>query len=543
MACSNENILLKYGKYVRACTSKVPIAGGVMDCDKSLGMQIYKVMTHSFDETHKLYKNILLNDPIAVRLPCIWNMATFLAMDRERLDNYYTYFEDVDLPPPKFEYNTLDLTVHQNKNAEITSWSGSAHIHTSERDLLVKIVDYLCEIKKLTLFYSQSTLNDVIYPRLEFLKMDRELAKFWRHDGVLRVSHELIPVESIPPSAEVMCREYGLSLTLASGYASGPTRLFGFKIFSMFWDLGCVLMKNTAIGGDDDYTFPGGFNYCDGRQYLENGVTESDFVSFYPTISDIYNLSFETVGIFRVKDIRIGNATEDDFTFLKYTDHKQGMDREYINGTIECNFAPVSLVQCRENDTVLVITTRQRQRGVLSRVFEELNIHRKTNANLKRLSSCMYGLLGCKNGPFYAPHVAAAITFFGRQLVIQAAHATMDITGYNCVYIDTDSVFIDSPVLTQALSALEMTSTHYKNMVIISKKCYIATVASTGVIKHRGVTRSAELSKLVEWFYLKCISDKKSSFSGLIVQLPPLKNEDYTPIAHILKACCEITRD
>lgn len=60
---------------------------------------------------------------------------------------------------------------------------------------------------------------------------------------------------------------------------------------------------------------------------------------------------------------------------------------------------------------------------------------------LKLVNSSMYGVLGAQFGSLRGVHVAAAVTFLGRYHILEAAHHGLQ-HNYECVFIDTDSVFL-----------------------------------------------------------------------------------------------------
>jgi DNA polymerase elongation subunit (family B) len=274
------------------------------------------------------------------------------------------------------------------------------------------------------------------------------------------------------------------------------------------------------------HTLPGGLNYTDGSGFYPNGAVEMDFVSYYPQLLEYYNLSYETVGIFTVQHVRLFESElrrhPTNYIFFSYLTHKSKHQdiytRELINGSISSG-GSVSLehvLTCLAKSQLVLVVLKTKN-GILPIIFRELNELRRTtpSASLKRMCSSVYGLLGSKYSPIQGYHVAAAITYLGRYNIIRAVQSALDC-GLCCIYVDTDAVFIRD-YNNQPISHLPMTSKHFEDILVFSKKKYIGTV--NGEIIHRGLTKDRHLGTILECCYNICTENTHVSPSELCGKL------------------------
>ncbi len=134
------------------------------------------------------------------------------------------------------------------------------------------------------------------------------------------------------------------------------------------------------------------------------------------------------------------------------------------------NLDPLSLLAAGEEDPHALTAPngarfRRDRRGVLPELVETLARERQTardagrsvKANaIKILMNSLYGVLGAPGSRLFFPAVANAITHFG-QLLIRAAAEYAAAQGFQVIYGDTDSLFVDAgePDAARALARAE----------------------------------------------------------------------------------------
>ncbi|MGC9116969.1 MAG: DNA polymerase domain-containing protein, partial [Conexivisphaera sp.] len=189
---------------------------------------------------------------------------------------------------------------------------------------------------------------------------------------------------------------------------------------------------------------------------LHRNVAVLDFKSMYPSIIIKYNLSLETVG----KDGRPAAS-----------------DRP--------GFLPRALGRLLEE--------RARAREEESRSPEgsrERKVLEAKQRALKRIANATYGYTGWSGARWYAPHVAAAITAKGRE-VISSVIAKARELGLRVIYGDTDSVFVSNDDVKVG-KLLDWISGELELEVKV-EKVYVNVLFTEAKKRYAGVTADGEL--------------------------------------------------
>lgn len=120
--------------------------------------------------------------------------------------------------------------------------------------------------------------------------------------------------------------------------------------------------------------------------------------------------------------------------------------------------------------------------------------------NLKIVNNSFYGFTYSDHGCVQGKHVASIVTLFGRKFIIESARQS-EAAGYQCVFMDTDSIFVcpqpgikvlEPETIREGLLAinpkLDLNHKTYDDLLVLAKKVYFAT-SPKGLIC-RGITRN-----------------------------------------------------
>jgi len=201
-------------------------------------------------------------------------------------------------------------------------------------------------------------------------------------------------------------------------------------------------------------TYPGGM-VIQPKPGLHSGVAVLDFKSMYPSIIIKYNMSLETVG-------------------------EDGALREGPPG-----FLPRALR--------LLLDERAKAREEWGRYPEGSRERKVMDAKqraLKRIANATYGYTGWSGARWYAPHVAAAITAKGREVISTVMERATGM-GLEVIYGDTDSVFVsyDEAKVENLLSWIG----DELGLEVKVEKVYRSVLFTEAKKRYAGITEGGEL--------------------------------------------------
>jgi DNA polymerase I len=189
---------------------------------------------------------------------------------------------------------------------------------------------------------------------------------------------------------------------------------------------------------------------------LHHDVAVLDFKSMYPSIIIKYNLSLETV-------------------------------RE--DGTIEEGREPGFLPRALER----LLEERARARSEAERSPEGSTERRVLEAKqraLKRIANAIYGYTGWSGARWYAPHVAAAITAKGREIISSVISKARGL-GLRVIYGDTDSVFVSNDA--RKIDELLGWISSELGLEVKVEKVYVNVLFTEAKKRYAGVTADGRL--------------------------------------------------
>ena len=188
---------------------------------------------------------------------------------------------------------------------------------------------------------------------------------------------------------------------------------------------------------------------------LHHGIAVLDFKSMYPNIIIKYNISLETVD-------------------------EEGRLKEGPPG-----FLPRALRRLLEE--------RARAREEEARYPEGSSERKVLDAKqraLKRIANAVYGYTGWSGARWYAPHVAAAITAKGREVISSVISKAREM-GLEVIYGDTDSIFVsyDEDKVRGILRWVEESL----GLEVKLEKVYRSVLFTEAKKRYAGITEKGEL--------------------------------------------------
>lgn len=257
--------------------------------------------------------------------------------------------------------------------------------------------------------------------------------------------------------------------------------------------------RNKAIRSKRYYerdSYEGAYVYAKPGRY-EN-VTVWDFSSLYPSIMISYNMSFDTIDA--CGNIEVGNV------------HFKSDEKGLIP---------------------IILTDLRNKRLEAKRIYKETKDEKYNikQQGLKTIINGIYGQFGYPQSRFYNPVIASSVTKVGRS-IIQYVQSRMNEFGFEVVYADTDSLFIQggdeglSVLIDSVIDEFAMKNNlkdHLFNMefegvwdkcYIKSKKQYILYNEKENILKPvgLGIVRgdTSKLQKDIELLVMKGLLNNKS---------------------------------
>lgn len=235
--------------------------------------------------------------------------------------------------------------------------------------------------------------------------------------------------------------------------------------------------------------YSGGYVLEPKKGLYDTFVVLLDFNSLYPSIIQEYNLCFTTIDWtkFINKEVKNEIKNEDEEGDIKEVNEEDNLppiptrvDNELailpfvISGLVEKRKQIKSLIKSEKNPDKL----------------KNLDIRQKA---VKLTANSMYGCLGFSSSRFYAPSIAALVTFLGRRALKSTVKVVTDTLSYDVIYGDTDSIMIDSKsdkindakkigeevksIINKSYKCLEIDLDGiFKSMLLLKKKKYAALV-------------------------------------------------------------------
>ena len=182
--------------------------------------------------------------------------------------------------------------------------------------------------------------------------------------------------------------------------------------------------------------------------FYKDPVTCLDFASLYPSIMRYRNMCYSTL---------VSPATIKELNLVEDVDYHRIADADIVgNGELK--------ITKHDDDTCFL--THERRPGVLPAILASLlgarkrakkdmktakdaNMYNVCNGRqlaLKLVCNSMYGFTGTSYGYLPCLHIASAVTATGRFLALSTkAIVEQNFPGCQCVYGDTDSVFVKVP--------------------------------------------------------------------------------------------------
>lgn len=175
--------------------------------------------------------------------------------------------------------------------------------------------------------------------------------------------------------------------------------------------------KNKEVG-NRKAAYAGGLVLEPKTGYHNNFILLMDFNSLYPSIIQEFNICFSTV--------RAPDASQDDAIIPDCPN--EGVATGILPAQLK------NLVDRRRAVKKLMADGKSSDQKLL------LDIEQKA---LKLTANSIYGCLGFEYSRFYAKHLAALVTFKGRQILLNTK-CMVEQLGFNVIYGDTDSLMIDT---------------------------------------------------------------------------------------------------
>lgn len=224
-----------------------------------------------------------------------------------------------------------------------------------------------------------------------------------------------------------------------------------------------VEIKNEPVAEEEEVKKPkssytGGLVLEPKIGYYDRFILLMDFNSLYPSIIQEYNICFTTV-----KPKAIDAENESALANLN-TSHCITSEAGILPAQIK------KLVESRREVKKQLCDSSLSQEKRM-----QLDIKQKA---LKITANSMYGCLGFAYSRFYAKHLAALITFKGREILLNTKELVEKI-GYEVIYGDTDSIMI----LTNCVNYEEVRETGHKIQTEVNRLYKLLEIDIDGVFR------------------------------------------------------------
>ncbi|KAH9391151.1 DNA polymerase alpha catalytic subunit [Tyrophagus putrescentiae] len=223
--------------------------------------------------------------------------------------------------------------------------------------------------------------------------------------------------------------------------------------------------KGKAVAKPSSTSYVGGLVLEPKVGFYDKFILLMDFNSLYPSIIQEYNICFTTVKVNHLVEQGDLEQSSPEAIAHLLDDHQNGDGKEGILPT-----------EIRK----LVESRREVKRALLDPSLspeERLQLDIKQKA-LKITANSMYGCLGFAASRFYAKHLAALITYKGRE-ILTATKELVERIGYEVIYGDTDSIMI----LTSALKYEEVRETGRRIQAEVNRKYKLLEIDIDGVFR------------------------------------------------------------
>lgn len=184
----------------------------------------------------------------------------------------------------------------------------------------------------------------------------------------------------------------------------------------------------TTVTSNKKPKYQGGLVFEPEKGLHKNYILVMDFNSLYPSIIQEFNICFTTV---ERDAYNISHDEEKDLPSIPERDSDPGVLPRLLS----------TLVSRRREVKKLLKDPK-----ILPEERAQYDIKQQA---LKLTANSMYGCLGYVNSRFYAKPLAMLVTNKGREILMDTRQLA-ELTGLRVVYGDTDSVMIDTGVLTLA---------------------------------------------------------------------------------------------
>lgn len=183
------------------------------------------------------------------------------------------------------------------------------------------------------------------------------------------------------------------------------------------WDQGDTSAQTATSRKKAAYS--GGLVLDPIKGFYDKLILLMDFNSLYPSIIQEYNICFTTVE---------PPEKEDDIATVPDSGAEQGVLPRQIRRLVESRREVKKLMANPDLDPDLKMQYNIRQLA------------------LKLTANSMYGCLGFSNSRFFAQHLAALVTFKGREILMNTKSLVQKLN-YEVIYGDTDSLMINTNIL------------------------------------------------------------------------------------------------
>ncbi|KAG5673797.1 hypothetical protein PVAND_003814 [Polypedilum vanderplanki] len=218
-----------------------------------------------------------------------------------------------------------------------------------------------------------------------------------------------------------------------------------------------------TAAGKKKAAYTGGLVLDPIKGFYESFILLMDFNSLYPSIIQEYNICYTTIA---------PPNDPNDLPTIPDSSVEQGILPRQIRRLVESRRDVKSLMT---------------KPNVTPELKMQYNIRQLA---LKLTANSMYGCLGFSRSRFYAPHLAALVTFKGRD-ILMATKTLVEKLNHNVIYGDTDSIMINTrsqnyaevkSIGTNIKKAVNTVYKHveldidgvYKKLLLLKKKKYAA---------------------------------------------------------------------
>jgi len=172
-----------------------------------------------------------------------------------------------------------------------------------------------------------------------------------------------------------------------------------------------------------------------------------DWKELYPSIIDSFNISIDTFS---------PNYIEGEVNIVENVSSSLNKEKKVFYRKEPIGWTPLILKQLRP--------LRRKKKLLVKEALEErdiqtYNIYKRQSEALKVVINAVYGLYGYAGdftrkipaSRFYSPPIAESITTIGRTVQVEGLKNIVKQMGYNLIYGDTDSIFIELKTIDKSL--------------------------------------------------------------------------------------------